>query len=273
MTKDRKNISNRIATMAFTILMMAIALAVNVAIRIAKYPERDINAEETYQISFEQEEKPEVKQKTTGNQMVERVFTLKNDDESIDEIVPLKELLGTTPFVEGTYQCEIPLEDRKRLREEGVKEFEISLEDRKLLERLVFAEAGTTEGLKGQVAIAAEVLNRLYSPDFPNTIPEVLSQENQYYPDGISYWTDPEGISRPVYDSDIPEKTKFAVDLALSGADPTELKLGGTGAFYHYNPELSRGDGKEYIIDQMKIGNHMFYRNQDGLPGHTEMVP
>ncbi|MBQ3413911.1 MAG: cell wall hydrolase [Clostridia bacterium] len=194
-----------------------------------------------------------------GQKMMDRCFIFKNDDGSIDEIVKLDDIVGKkTPFLDGGYVFKVPSEDRK------------------LLERLVFAEAGTTETFKGQVAIAAEVLNRVQSPDFPDTIPEVLAQEGQYYPDGIPYWTDTEGVWRPVYDSDITVKTEAAVELALEGADPTEKILGGTGALYHYEPIISRGDGKEYILHQIKIGAHKFYRSQMGLPGYEnqlEMVP
>ena len=193
-----------------------------------------------------------------GSKMLERGFYFKNPDGSIDEIVYLKDIQGkVTPFYDGAYV------------------FQVSDDDRKLLMRLVFAEAGTTGKLKEQVAIAAEVLNRMQSPDFPDTIPEVLAQENQYYPGGVPYWTDSNGDWRPVYDSDVSTKVEAAVELALEGADPTEKALGGTGALYHYEPIASRGDGKEYIHHQIKIGDHKFYRSQVGLPGYknVEMVP
>ena len=196
------------------------------------------------------EEKPTVITKTkeeepTNINVPERKFTFHNADGSIHEVVYLKYLVGRTPFTEGCYQ--IHLTDDEIL----------------LLCRYVFAESGTTESLVGQVAVAAEVINRLEDENFPDTLEEVLSEENQYYEDGIPYWYDVDGIWRPVYDSDFTEKVRAAVELALQGADPTEQYFEGNGALFHYSPKFSAGDGKAWIKDQVPIGNHNFYREWD----------
>ena len=101
--------------------------------------------------------------------------------------------------------------------------------------------------------------------NFPNTLEGVLSEDNQYYEDAIPYWYDVDGIWRPVYDSDVTDKVKFACEMALQGADPTEQYFEENGALFHYSPKFSAGDGKEWIKDQISIGNHNFYRSWDGF--------
>ena len=152
--------------------------------------------------------------------------------------------------------------------------FEVTDYEKKLLEFITFAEAGTTESLIGQIAIAAEVLNRMEdaknNPEspFPETIKEILWQENQYYED-YPKWYSPEGY-RYVTEKDITDSVRQAVDLALQGADPTEKELGGNGAFFHYSPKYNTEEGKDLIKSQLKIGNHQFYRSWDGHPDYDE---
>ena len=58
---------------------------------------------------------------------------------------------------------------------------ELSPEDRELLARLVWLEA-RGEPWEGQVAVAEVVLNRMLSPEFPDTLSEVLYQPGQFTP-------------------------------------------------------------------------------------------
>lgn len=143
--------------------------------------------------------------------------------------------------------------------------FQVSEYERSLLEAIVFAEAGTTEDIDGKVAIAAEVLNRMGDSQFPDTVEGVLFQAGQYY-NGNPMWYDQNGEYRPVYESDITDDVREAVDLALQGADPTEEVLGGSGALFHYNPDYTSElelEKREHIKTQVKIGSHIFYRVWD----------
>lgn len=147
---------------------------------------------------------------------------------------------------------------------ERVDIYQVTDEERFWLEAITFSEAGTTEELPGQIAIAAEVLNRVQSPEFPNTIKEVMLQEGQYY-DDFPQWQSPEGW-RYVEKEDITDSVKEAVELALNGVDTTEIAFGKYGAFFHYAPEYTVDEGKFMIKNQLQIGNHMFYQNWDGYP-------
>lgn len=66
---------------------------------------------------------------------------------------------------------------------EVVERETIQGEERELLARCVMAEAGN-QGILGQRYVVAVILNRVESPDYPNTITEVITQRGQF----SSYW-------------------------------------------------------------------------------------
>jgi len=115
-----------------------------------------------------------------------------------------------------------------------------------LLARLVRAEAGG-ESFKGQVAVAASVLNRVRSSIYPSTVTGVINQVvggyYQYSPvlDG--------SIKQPANDS-----ARRAVQEAIAGVDPS------LGALGFYNP---RKTSNQWVRSQpvtITIGNHVFFR-------------
>ncbi|ADL08142.1 spore cortex-lytic enzyme [Thermosediminibacter oceani] len=121
-----------------------------------------------------------------------------------------------------------------------------SARDIELLAKLVYAEA-RGEPYIGQVAVAATVLNRVKSPDYPNTIPGVIYQKvNGYYQyctvqDGQIYLTPNETARRAVQD-------------ALAGWDPTG------GAIGFYNPAKTNNAWVKSRQYMTTIGNHVFYK-------------
>lgn len=62
--------------------------------------------------------------------------------------------------------------------EEQIQE-EIRLGDMELIAQLVEAEAGNQD-LKGKCLVVDVILNRVESPDFPNTVEEVIFQPGQF---------------------------------------------------------------------------------------------
>lgn len=90
--------------------------------------------------------------------------------------------------------------------------------DTYLLARCIYAEA-RGESYTGQVAVGAVVLNRVESPDFPNTISGVIYQRHAF---------------TAVSDGQInltPDQTAInAAKDAMNGWDPTY------GCLYYYNP-------------------------------------
>lgn len=109
-----------------------------------------------------------------------------------------------------------------------------------LLARCVYGEA-RGESYKGQVAVAAVVLNRVKSSSFPNTISGVI-----YQPGAFSVVSDGQ-INLTPNDTAL----KAARD-AMNGWDPTG------GCLYYYNPAKT---SNKWILSRpimMRIGNHVF---------------
>ena len=116
----------------------------------------------------------------------------------------------------------------------------ISQSDLNLLARCVYAEA-RGEPYNGQVAVAAVVLNRVRSSQFPNTIYGVIYQKNAF---------------TAVNDGQInltPNQTAYnAARDALGGWDPTG------GCLYYYNPATATSSWIWSLTVHIKIGKHNF---------------
>ena len=111
-----------------------------------------------------------------------------------------------------------------------------------LLARLVNGEA-RGEPYKGQVAVAAVVLNRVKSSDFPDTISGVIYQKGQF-----SCVTDGQ-INKTIDEKSTVYK---AAREAINGSDPTN------GCLYFYNPKTSKS---KWIFSRpvvITIGKHRF---------------
>ena len=115
-----------------------------------------------------------------------------------------------------------------------------STSDLNLLSRLVYGEARGEEYI-GQVAVAAVVLNRVDSPNFPNTVAGVIYQK---------------GAFDVVSDGQInlsPNKTAIsAAQDALNGWDPSN------GALYYYNPATATSSWIWSRKVTLTIGRHRF---------------
>lgn len=122
----------------------------------------------------------------------------------------------------------------------------VSNTERDLFYRLVSAEAAG-ESFEGKLAIATIVVNRVKSPNYPNTITGVIYDKNWGYQ------------FTPVLDGRInlaaTEDSKRAVDRVLSG-----YRSFGPEVLYFMNPSKSTNmwiiENKTYY---KTIGNHKFY--------------
>mgnify|MGYP003548218820 FL=1 len=115
-----------------------------------------------------------------------------------------------------------------------------SEQDLQLMANAVYGEA-RGEPYEGQVAVAAVILNRLESPDFPNSISGIIFQPRAFtaVADG-QIWLEPN------------ERAKQAVLDAMNGWDPSE------NALYYFNPETATS-GWIWSRPQIKqIGDHIF---------------
>jgi N-acetylmuramoyl-L-alanine amidase len=114
-----------------------------------------------------------------------------------------------------------------------------------LLARVVHGEA-RGESYTGKVAVAAVVINRIKSPQFPNTLTEVV-----YQPGAFTCITDGQVNLKPNHDS-----YRAAFD-AILGNDPTG------GCVFYLNPKTatSRWMHKRISADSATvIGNHVFMK-------------
>lgn len=109
-----------------------------------------------------------------------------------------------------------------------------------LLAKCVYSEA-RGEPYEGQVAVAAVVLNRVESPEFPNTIAEVIYQPWAF---------------TAVHDGQInlePDNTAYsAARDAMNGWDPTY------GCLYYYNPTTATSGWIFTRTTVVTIGKHVF---------------
>ncbi len=110
-----------------------------------------------------------------------------------------------------------------------------------LLAQLVHGEA-RGEPYKGQVAVAAVVLNRVKSSSFPNTIPGVIYQNGAFsvVADGQINLTPSETAIKAARD-------------AMNGWDPTN------GCLYYYNPAKTTNKWMLSKPVKLVIGEHAFF--------------
>ena len=108
-----------------------------------------------------------------------------------------------------------------------------------LFARLVDAEA-RSESYAGKVAVAEVILNRVNSPQFPNTITGVIYQTGQFSPvtDG--------SINRRASQSSV-----NAVNEALAGIKDSQ-------SLYFYNPAVSGSNWLDSLQTTKVVGNHVF---------------
>ena len=120
----------------------------------------------------------------------------------------------------------------------------LSLADKELLAKLVHAEA-KGEPYAGKVAVATVVLNRVASPDFPNTIREVIYQKaGGYY------------AFTPVQNGAINEAPDAASRAAVNEA--LAYKGQGNGSLFFYNPKTAVSKWVYSREVTVTIGNHRF---------------
>lgn len=129
----------------------------------------------------------------------------------------------------------------------------ITVEDKEVLLRIVEAEA-TSEDIKGRMLVANVILNRVVSNKFPNSITEVVFQNNgttyQFAPikDG-RYWT-----------VKVSDETREAVERVLAGEDYSQ------GAMYFAARKLANQKAMSWFDSSLKFlfrhGVHEFFKDK-----------
>lgn len=157
------------------------------------------------------------------------------------EHAPKKEAKTTSPASNVKREAvQVSRDSRSKVVRNG--KVKVSARDMDLLARLVYAE-GRGEPYEGQVAIAAVVLNRVASDEFPNTVREVIYEPNAF---------------SPVHDGNLTNKsdesTRKAVQDAVNGVDPSN------GSLYFFNPDTATSKWIYSRPQTVEIGNHRFAR-------------
>ncbi|WP_342432745.1 cell wall hydrolase [Neobacillus sp. FSL H8-0543] len=122
----------------------------------------------------------------------------------------------------------------------------ISAADKDLMARLVRAEA-VGEPYAGKVAVATVILNRVDSPDFPNSIKAVINQiSNGHY------------AFTPVQNGQINQPADAASKQAVNEA--LAFRGQGNGSLFFYNPKTAVSQWIFSRETTVTIGKHRFAR-------------
>jgi len=122
----------------------------------------------------------------------------------------------------------------------ALRKYSLNIYEMDVLARIIYSEA-RGEPYIGQVAVGAVVMNRIQSPLFPDSIYEVVFQENAFtaIADG-QYWL-------------APDATAYLAALdAVRGWDPTG------NAIYYFNPNTATSNWIWSRPQTTRIGNHIF---------------
>ncbi len=155
--------------------------------------------------------------------------------------LPVDGLVGPGTWAALGFWTEPPAAARAQTSSRGFVGFR--RDDAYLLAQLIMGEAAG-EPYVGKVAAAAVILNRVQSPEFPNTVAGVV-----YEPDAFESVTNGQIYAQPPTDDAL-----RAADQALAGWDPSY------GALFFWNPykPVSGWIWTRTIITQ--IGNHVLAR-------------
>ncbi|HUC93859.1 MAG TPA: cell wall hydrolase [Paenibacillus sp.] len=122
-------------------------------------------------------------------------------------------------------------------------------EDMKWFYRITEAEAGG-ESYWGKIAVAATILNRVKSPEWPDTIKGTIFHVTKY--NGKSYYQYSPVLDKRIYNVTPSDETIRAVDEAMRGTDPSY------GAVVFYNPDKTDNQWVRSRKTTTIIGNHIF---------------
>jgi N-acetylmuramoyl-L-alanine amidase len=128
-----------------------------------------------------------------------------------------------------------------KMKENTVEKPSFSEDELDLLARLVRAEA-QNEPYEGKIAVACVVLNRVESPQFPNTIKEVIYAPKQFQP-----------VSNGEINKPADEDSIKAVQAALT--DQREMA---PESLFFYNPVIATSRWLDSRTTTLVIGQHVF---------------
>lgn len=141
-----------------------------------------------------------------------------------------QEFIGLDEEVIAAYEAE--LEAQRLAMEMALKSEEV-----RMMAAIIQCEAGN-QPMEGQIAVGAVIMNRVKSPSYPNSIPEVIYQPSQFGPSDSQMFAD------LLANDTIKDSCREAAKQAYMGTD-------NVGGALHFR----RAGSKEGLV----IGDHVFY--------------
>lgn len=135
-------------------------------------------------------------------------------------------------------------------QESLIHSFDWSSEETYLLAKLAMAEA-EGESVEGKALVILVVLNRVWSDSFPNTIEEVILQNN-----GEAYQFSVTMDGGRWWNVEPNEECYEAVNLVISGWNESQNAL-------YFESESESTWHQEHLDFLFKYGNHYFYRDKE----------
>jgi hypothetical protein len=133
-----------------------------------------------------------------------------------------------------------------------------SAERRCLAEAIYFEARG--EPIRGQMAVAQVVINRLKNPAYPGSVCGVVYQ-NQYWYNACQFSFACDGIREVVRDR---VAWGVAQEIADAELDGEAVYLPEIGSATHYHAVYVHPDWARTMQRMAQIGNHIFYRTYGG---------
>ncbi|MCW5719201.1 MAG: cell wall hydrolase [Bauldia sp.] len=131
--------------------------------------------------------------------------------------------------------------------------------ERRCLAEAVYFEA-RGEPIRGQIAVAQVVINRLRNPAYPGTVCGVVYQ-NQHMRNACQFSFACDGIRDVVTDRNA---WSIAQAIANSEIDGTAIYLDEIGSATHYHANYVRPNWAPQMQRMAQIGVHIFYRTYGG---------
>lgn len=212
-------------------------------------------------------------------------FSIESEGENhIINVVEKPATVENIGSVEPEAEAEEPVEaepEQEPEEEQQVQEAQDYSETKEFQDRcrLTYAESGLEDEI-GQVAVAATIIHRQYSPEFraDGDFYNVMNNGFSSVRNGEIYIM----TSNPyvLYYEDVPERTIRATERALNGEDPTEQLLWEEAERLGLDPEVYAAGGAKYFYNpnacseaalaeranikcKVQIGNHVFYKVWD----------
>jgi spore germination cell wall hydrolase CwlJ-like protein len=142
----------------------------------------------------------------------------------------------------------------KAAKQKAIKQTRVRLAEENCLARAVYFEARSESEL-GQMAVAKVILNRVKSPQYPNTICGVVYQGTQRR-NSCQFSFACDGLPDDVKQPEAWANAKRIAKKALAGDPKVAAKLGGA---LHYHADYVQPKWARSMRKAIKIGSHIFY--------------